>query len=419
MSNTVLGLIFLIVIIVCYMTRIVPVPMAAVLGSMAFAFPKINTYAQSFTGYGTEAMPIAIAGMGIALAFKETGFDKPFGEKILSIFQGNKNKMLIAMMVVSAVIGAYVSPIAGAAVFIPIVTAVAKASEGRIKAKFFVLPVTFAAVVGGSLTDNTITAAVRDLLAAENIAPIQMFTTAGPAVILLVLLAAYFLTIGSKLQEKVLSGMTDEHFGEEMPVEKIKTEKMKVAGILFLISIICILTKITTAAIFLLLGSCAMITVKCIPLKKSLYYTNFEAIVIMGANFGIATGISNSGAGKWIADYIIDMFGGAGASPFAMLAALCLAAIILGNVMHSPAVCAMLIPTGLSLAAAADVSPWPFIVGVILSASAAFALPIGPVAVAMSLYAGYKYTDYVLIGGLFSVICLIAIVAATPIFYPF
>jgi di/tricarboxylate transporter len=108
------------------------------------------------------------------------------------------------------------------------------------------------------------------------------------------------------------------------------------------------------------------------------------------------------------------------AGPLGALALLYGATVFLTEVLSNAAVAVLLTPIAVALAQSLGVNPRPFLVCVMMAASAAFATPFGyQTNVLVYQLGGYSYTDFVRIGVPLNLLTWLAGVIVIPIFFPF
>ena len=109
--------------------------------------------------------------------------------------------------------------------------------------------------------------------------------------------------------------------------------------------------------------------------------------------------------------------------PFGPLVALALlygVTLFATEFLSNAAVAVLLTPVAVALATSMGVAPRPFLVAVMMAASAAFATPFGYQTNVLVFQVGkYKYMDFVRVGVPLNLITWIAGVIAIPIFFPF
>lgn len=106
--------------------------------------------------------------------------------------------------------------------------------------------------------------------------------------------------------------------------------------------------------------------------------------------------------------------------PLAALALIYGATLLLTEVLSNAAVAVLLTPVAVALAESLGVSPRPFLVAVMMAASAAFATPFGyQTNVLVYQLGGYSYMDFVKIGVPLNLLTWLAGVLVIPLFFPF
>jgi di/tricarboxylate transporter len=96
------------------------------------------------------------------------------------------------------------------------------------------------------------------------------------------------------------------------------------------------------------------------------------------------------------------------------------ATLLLTELLSNATVAVLITPMAVALAEALGVSPRPFIVAVMMAASAAFATPFGyQTNVLVYQMGGYSYMDFVRVGLPLNVVTWAAAVIAIPYFFPF
>jgi di/tricarboxylate transporter len=108
------------------------------------------------------------------------------------------------------------------------------------------------------------------------------------------------------------------------------------------------------------------------------------------------------------------------AGPLQALALLYGATVFLTEILSNTAVAVLITPIAVALAQSLGVSPRPFLVAVMMAASAAFATPFGyQTNVLVYQIGGYSYLDFVKIGVPLNLLTWLVAVLAIPLFFPF
>jgi di/tricarboxylate transporter len=128
--------------------------------------------------------------------------------------------------------------------------------------------------------------------------------------------------------------------------------------------------------------------------------------------------MQNTGTAQLIAWAIVQL-----TEPFGLyglLAAVYLATSLLTEVISNNATAVVLTPIAIGVASAAGVSPLPLVVAVMLAASNSFLTPVG-YQTNTFIYGpgGYRFLDFVRVGGPLTVLLIVTATLVIPVFFPF
>ena len=133
----------------------------------------------------------------------------------------------------------------------------------------------------------------------------------------------------------------------------------------------------------------------------------------------VATAMDKSGAGKLIADAVINLMG-TNPSPYFATAILFLLSCLLTQFMSNTASCALLAPIGIAIAQGMGANPHAVLMAIAVAASCAFSTPVGTPPNTIVLGPGqYSFTDYMKAGIPLIVVCFIVSLIVIPIVWPF
>jgi di/tricarboxylate transporter len=167
-----------------------------------------------------------------------------------------------------------------------------------------------------------------------------------------------------------------------------------------------------------LVGAVAMVLGRCITMEEAYQAIDWKVIFLLGGIIPLGIALQQTGAAAWIAGGALGLFEGHG--PLAALAAIYVITALLTEGMSNAAAAVIISPVALSLASAMDVDPRPFLVAITFAASTSFSTPVGYQTNTMVFApGGYRFGDYVRVGGPLNVIFWLLAVLLVPRIWPF
>jgi di/tricarboxylate transporter len=174
-----------------------------------------------------------------------------------------------------------------------------------------------------------------------------------------------------------------------------------------------VLPTVTSA----LLAAAATIVLRCCTVKDARRSMEWPVLIAIGASFGLGNALRASGLDQLIASGISALGTG---SPLAGLAATYVLTVVITEMITNNAAAVLAFPLGIALAQQLGVSPMPFVMAVMVGASASFLTPIG-YQTNLMVYGpgGYKMADYLRFGLPITLATGALALWLIPIFWPF
>ncbi len=160
-----------------------------------------------------------------------------------------------------------------------------------------------------------------------------------------------------------------------------------------------------------------MIFTRCVSTGAARRSVDWEVLLAIAASFAVGTALEKTGAAQEIAEGLIQTAGG---NAWISLAVVYGITLIVTELITNNAAAALMFPFAMDTAKGLDANYMPFVVAVMMAASAGFATPIG-YQTNLMVYGpgGYKFSDYLKIGVPLDILIWIVTVALAPLVWPF
>lgn len=166
----------------------------------------------------------------------------------------------------------------------------------------------------------------------------------------------------------------------------------------------------------LVAGLVALAT-RCVSLGELRRTFDLQLIVVIACSFALGTALEQSGVAALMAG---ELKGWAAADPFWTLVLIYVATVLFTEMLTNNAAAVLMFPIGLSAAQQLGVDVMPFVLAVMMGASAGFMSPIG-YQTNLMIYGpgGYRFTDYLRVGAPLSVVVGVAVLWTITHLWPF
>lgn len=156
---------------------------------------------------------------------------------------------------------------------------------------------------------------------------------------------------------------------------------------------------------------------RCLTSSEARRAIEWESLLLIGASFGLARAMEQTGLAGSIADSTVAA---AGSNPHSVLAAVYIVAMLFTELMSNNAAAVLVFPIAWQAATDLGVNPMPFVMAITVAASCGFATPMGYQTNLMIYGAGgYRFSDYLRFGGPLNLIVMVITLLLAPLIWPF
>jgi len=195
-------------------------------------------------------------------------------------------------------------------------------------------------------------------------------------------------------------------------------EKAPIAILIMVAILTLVILDLIPIAIATVTGVVLMILTRCLTMEEAYRAIEWKAIFLIAGMLPLGIAMERTGAASFLAEGVVGLVGPMG--PLAVTAGLFLLAALASQVMPNPAVAVLLAPIALNTASDLGISPYPLMMAVAVSASAAFLSPVGHSANVLVMGpGGYRFSDYTKVGIPLTLVVLAVVLLILPVFWPF
>lgn len=409
------------VVALLFVTELIPLAVTAVGAAVSCWLLGLIPVEQIFVGLADPTVVLFGGMFVVGAAMFYTGLAQQIGSTVVKMCGTGENRLMFGIMAVAALMSAFLSNTGTTACLIPVVLAIC--ANARISASRELMPLAFAAGLGGTITligtPPNILANVA--LKAADMAELQFgfFEYAYIGIPITVAGIFYMMFIGKYLLPKEMQELEPLDIEQEITAETASRSKQVICGLIMAGVILTMAVDIVPLEVAAVTGALLCVLTGCLTEKQAYNSIDWITIFLFAGMIPVASAMNTTGAGKLIAEATVKMLGG-NPSPYLVTAVLFCLAVLLTQFMSNTASKALLCPVGIALSAQMGASPKAVLMAILIASSCAFASPVGTPPNTLVLGPGnYKFLDYVKAGSGLVFVCLIVSIIVIPVVWPF
>lgn len=410
MNNATIAIIIILLTIIFYSSGKIPVAMVSILSLISMVLTGTLSFSEAFNGFSSSTIFTITGMMFIGQALFENGVAEQIGK-----FAFGKNvkdeRMLVAkIFLMTAFLSAFLYNTSVIVMMMPIAASYVSNSNGNLKLKNFYMVLSHAVILGSRMT---IIGADGFLIAHEVFETSSIdyrfgFFEPFPIMFITILILTFsYYYIIYPLGKRVYD--LDTVMEHKTSCDIVKTyDKRKAAisaGVMvgvslcaaFMNKIILFIPNINLGIISLM-GAAILFLTKCINFEEQLQKLNLNTLIIVGSSYGFAACFLKTGLGNQFVE-LITSAGQFISSPKVLVLIFSIGSALITNLMANAATVTILTSLAITTASGLGISFVPLVMAAICGSASGVMLPTSTSTLTMSMEAGYKYTDYIIIGG--------------------
>ena len=441
MDSSLVAIIVIIITIAFFIWGKFPMSIVSMAGAVAMAMlvPEVEL-SEVYEGFSAPGWIMVVGMCVVSAALFETGVADRIGKKIgNSWWAKSERRFVVAAATCCTIMSAFMSNNGTVAIWMPLIAVVAAGSAGKIRSKMVIFAAGTGAIIGGgsTLIGSTSQLAANSVLQGYKgyEAGLGVFDMTKIMLPVCVVQIIFWGTFGYWLLKKVLKP-GNPHFNDgNMYAEDLyeDTEEDKYAdipkwkgnvalGTMLLCIVLFVVQGFEPFSNYLniglvgMIGATIVIATGCIGVKKAYADLPWDVFIVIGTVSTLGTGLDVTGGGEMIANFVLNFFGGQNASVPVLTVVIAVLCSVLTNFMQNNATAAMLCPICIPMALALGISPVPWVILIAATSNFAIATSYGTAVNIQILPAGYKFMDFVKIGGPLLIISIIVVSLTANLF---
>lgn len=419
MSQATITLLFLAFAIVMFVMEKLPLGVTSMIVCIGLVVTGVLDVGTAFAGFIDSNVILFVAMFIVGGALFETGMANKIGS-LVTRFAKTERMLIVAIMVIVGVMSGVLSNTGTAAVLIPVVVGIA-AKSGYRRSRFL-MPLVFAAAMGGNLS---LIGAPGNMIAQSALEKIGLkfgfFEYAIVGLPILIVGILFYATVGYKLLPN-REPQDQEDFYTEKDFNQVPAWKQWTSLVILVMTLLAMIFEDQIGIKLCIsggIGALLLILTGVISEKEALKSIDLKTIFLFGGTLSLAAALEKTGAGAMIADKVIGALG-ASPSPYMLTLVVFLLCCIMTNFMSNTATTALMVPICLSIAQGMGADPRAVLMACVIGGSCAYATPIGMPANTMVVgIGGYRFMDYVKAGLPLIFIATIVSMIILPAAFPF
>ena len=412
METSTIAIIILVATLILYAIPKMPLSVTTILAILAMVLFGVVDFASATSGFANNVVFLNAGMMIIGQAMVTTGLAQRVGNLVTLVNIGKNERLCIMLvLVVSTVLSVFINGAITVSIMMPIIDAIVLKSGGAISRKQTYMPLGIGSVIGNNVLTISATSMLTAVAMLEEMGygTMSIFAPLGVNLPAIIVVFIFYALVGQKLQERwyqfdeVPVAVSNE---DTTDTKQYPVWKQIVVVLDFLAVVGCMIAGVPYGPVCLA-GAVVVILTGCISEKNAMQSVSWSTIIVIAGSLGISSGMSESGAGAIIANFFIDIAGPFGESGIGMCIILFFVGSIISDVMSDNASVAILLPIGAAISEALGINPTPIFLAICSGVKVGLATPICVTPMTMVAVPGYRFVDYLRMGGLVNLICMV------------
>ena len=239
-------------------------------------------------------------------------------------------------------------------------------------------------------------------------------------------LSQTLLTLGDVLlvqgrRQDIVSAHENNAFRVLGPMEQIdeirpRRERAPLAIAIFVGVIALVTARVLSLPMAVMLGTLLVFVTRCITPPEAYARVEWKAIILIGSMLSLGAAMEHTGTAKYLATQLVSVTGSV--DPFWLLTVFFALTVFLTQPMSNQAAAIVVLPFAIQTALQLGLNPRTFAMMIAVAASCSYLTPLEPACLMVYGPGRYRFTDFLKIGSVLTVLIYIVAIVLVPLVWP-
>jgi len=174
--------------------------------------------------------------------------------------------------------------------------------------------------------------------------------------------------------------------------------------------------KVLSLPVAMLLGAVLAFATRCITPEEAYSQVRWQVLILIAAMLGLGVAMETTGTAAFLASQIVQVVGAS--NVVWLLSAFFALTVLLTQPMSNQAAAAVVLPVAIRTAEQLGLNPRSFAMMVALAASCSYLTPLEPACLLVYGPGRYRFSDFLKVGALPTVLIYVLCILLVPVFWP-
>jgi len=225
------------------------------------------------------------------------------------------------------------------------------------------------------------------------------------------------LFVGPRIKLALLNENSDFLVVTPVNIPPADTRRAPLAGLIMLAVVVSVMAGLLPIAIAAIVGATLMVLSGCLSMEQAYRAIDWRAVFLIAGMLPLGIAMQETGTAVYLAEQVMDVLGNYG--PWPVIMGLYGITTLATMIIPTAALVVLMSPIVISACNEMGIEPQTAMMAVAMAASASFTSPIShPANILVMGPGGYRFSDYIKLGGPLTLVIFVAVMILLPIFWP-